>query len=185
MIGKIPRQRRTFCKGVCNFKCSPELFSCNTRSNYKGFVTIYQCDRPVSQTPKCICPIFLNAPFRTEMFIHFCSEWCIVGYWKGVLWNFVNLVNRVSLQWHHNERHCISNHRRRLLAKPFGQAHTKENIKAPRHWPLWGESTGDQCIPPQRANNAENVSIWWRHHIKLCPGSISFDTSWCDSRYNG
>ena len=30
----------------------------------------------------------------------------------------------------------------------------KENIKAPSHWPLWGEYTGD----------AENVSIWWRHH---------------------
>ena len=34
----------------------------------------------------------------------------------------------------------------------------KENIKAPRHWPLWGE------FPAQRASNAENVSIWWHHH---------------------
>ena len=23
----------------------------------------------------------------------------------------------------------------------------QENIKAPRHWPLWGEFTGDQWIP--------------------------------------
>ena len=23
----------------------------------------------------------------------------------------------------------------------------KENIKAPRHWRLWGESTGDRWIP--------------------------------------
>ena len=23
----------------------------------------------------------------------------------------------------------------------------KENIKAPRHWPLWGEFTGDRLIP--------------------------------------
>ena len=23
----------------------------------------------------------------------------------------------------------------------------KENIKAPRHWPLWGEFTGDRWIP--------------------------------------
>ena len=40
----------------------------------------------------------------------------------------------------------------------------KENIKAPRHWPLWGEFTGTGEFPAQRASNAENVSIWWRHH---------------------
>ena len=35
-------------------------------------------------------------------------------------------------------------------------------IKAPRHRPLWGGSTGG--FPLQMASNAENVSIWWRHH---------------------
>ena len=34
----------------------------------------------------------------------------------------------------------------------------QRKIKAPRHWPLWGD------FPSQRASNAENVSIWWRHH---------------------
>ena len=46
----------------------------------------------------------------------------------------------------------------RLFTQAFIQAQTKENIKAPRHWPLWSE------FPAQRASNAENVSIWWRHH---------------------
>ena len=32
----------------------------------------------------------------------------------------------------------------------FVHAKIKENIKAPRHWPLWGESTGDQWIPPHK-----------------------------------
>ena len=36
-----------------------------------------------------------------------------------------------------------------------------KKIKAPRHWPLLGKTTG---FPSQRASNAENVSIWWRHH---------------------
>ena len=35
----------------------------------------------------------------------------------------------------------------RLFAQQFVQAHIKENIKALRHWLLWGESTGDQWIP--------------------------------------
>ena len=37
----------------------------------------------------------------------------------------------------------------RLFAQPFVQAHIKENIKAPCHWPLWGRSTS------QRASIAE------------------------------
>ena len=37
-------------------------------------------------------------------------------------------------------------------------AQTKENIKAPRHWPLCGEFTGE--FPAQFASNAKNVSIW-------------------------
>ena len=40
----------------------------------------------------------------------------------------------------------------RLFTQPFIRAQIKENIKAPRHWPLCGEYTGDR---------------WWRHHVKL------------------
>ena len=44
----------------------------------------------------------------------------------------------------------------------------KENIKAPpRHWPLCGEFTGTGEFPAQMASNAENVSIWWRHHVPI------------------
>ena len=35
----------------------------------------------------------------------------------------------------------------RLFTQPFIQAKIKENIKAPRHWPLCGEFTGDRRIP--------------------------------------
>ena len=51
----------------------------------------------------------------------------------------------------------------------------KENIKAPRHWPLCGGFTGE--FPAQRASNTENVSIWWRHHdIRGC---------WCGRAWCG
>ena len=52
-----------------------------------------------------------------------------------------------------------------LFTQPFIQTQIKENIKAPRHWPLCGEFTGDRWNPAQRASYAENVSIWWRHHV--------------------
>ena len=53
----------------------------------------------------------------------------------------------------------------RLFTQPFIQTQIKENIKAPRHWPLCGEFTGTGEFPAQRASNAENVSIGWRHHV--------------------
>ena len=35
----------------------------------------------------------------------------------------------------------------RSFAQPFVQAHINENIKAPGHWPLYGEFTGGRRIP--------------------------------------
>ena len=63
-----------------------------------------------------------------------------------------------------------------LLAPPFVEAQIKKDIKAPPHWPLWGESTGNWCIgvfPLQRASNAENVYIWWHHYAISFTGSCS------------
>ena len=34
-----------------------------------------------------------------------------------------------------------------LCTQPFVQAQINENIKTPRHWPLWGEFTGHRWIP--------------------------------------
>ena len=65
-----------------------------------------------------------------------------------------------SLQWRHNGRDGVSNHQR----QKFVQAQIIENMKPPRHWPLWGEPLVTGGFPSQRASNAENVSIWWRHH---------------------
>ena len=34
-----------------------------------------------------------------------------------------------------------------MASQLFIQAQIKENIKSLRHWPLWGEFTGDRLIP--------------------------------------
>ena len=60
----------------------------------------------------------------------------------------VNTIKTVSLQWRHNERVGVSNHQPRdCLLYCLCKAQIKENIKAPRHWPLRGEFTGDRWIP--------------------------------------
>ena len=88
------------------------------------------------------------------------------------------------LQWRHNERNGVSNHRR-LHCLPIGwfktvvySTHIKESSEASRHRPLWGEFTGHRWIPLTKASNAENVSIWWRQswgvNFSLCPAFVIF-----------
>ena len=69
---------------------------------------------------------------------------------------------KTTLHWRHNDHDGVSNHQ--LHCCLLHRLKIKENIKAPRHWPLWGEFTGTGEFPAQRDSYAENVSIWWRHH---------------------
>ena len=56
----------------------------------------------------------------------------------------------------------------------FIRVQIKENIKAPRHCLRTGNSPGTCELPAQMASNAENVSIWWRHHGIRCD-AFDFD----------
>ena len=54
----------------------------------------------------------------------------------------------MSLRWRHNGRDGVSNRQTRdCLLNLFIRAQIKVNIKAPRHWPLCVEFTGDRWIP--------------------------------------
>ena len=71
-----------------------------------------------------------------------------------------------SLQWRHNGRDSISNHQPHncLLNRSF-RRRSKKTSKL-RVTGLCAENsmvTGE--FPTQMASNAENVSIWWRHHV--------------------
>ena len=54
----------------------------------------------------------------------------------------------------------------------YSDADKKKNIKAPRHLLLCGEFTGTGQFPAQMASNAENVSIWWRHHAMMAQYTV-------------
>ena len=52
------------------------------------------------------------------------------------------------LQWRHNQCDGVSNHRRlNCLPNRLIRCISKKNNNALRHWPLWGEFTGDRWIP--------------------------------------
>ena len=72
-------------------------------------------------------------------------------------------INGLSLQWHYNDHDGISNHRHLdCLLKCVFWHRSKKTSKLHVTGPLCGEFTGN--FPAQRASNAENVSIWWRHY---------------------
>ena len=52
-----------------------------------------------------------------------------------------------------------------MLPQPFVKAQIKGKRKTPRPWPLWGKPSVTGGFHSQRAGNAENDSIWWRHHV--------------------
>ena len=72
-----------------------------------------------------------------------------------------------SLHWRHNGRDGISNHQpyRCLLNRLF-MCRSKKTSKLRVTGLCAGNSPVTGEFPAQMTSNAENVSIWWRHHDK-------------------
>ena len=70
-----------------------------------------------------------------------------------------------TLQWRHNEPDRVSNHQPHdcLLNSLF---RCRPKIISKLRSPAFVRGTVTGEFPAQRASNAENVSIWWRHHGK-------------------
>ena len=73
----------------------------------------------------------------------------------------------ISLQWPHNDDDVVSNNQPYdcLLNRLF-RRRTKKTSKLRVTGLCVGNSPVTGEIPAQRVSNAENVSIWWRHHGK-------------------
>ena len=85
-----------------------------------------------------------------------------------IICDIIMSITRVTSWCHDEEKPLVTSwwHLKspasRLFTQPFIQAQINEHYKTPGHWPLCGEFTGE--FRSQRAINAENVSIWRRHH---------------------
>ena len=71
----------------------------------------------------------------------------------------------MALHWCHNERGGVSNNQPYdlLLNRSFG-CRSKKTSKLRVIGLCEGNSQVTDEFPAQRASNAENISIWWRHH---------------------
>ena len=75
----------------------------------------------------------------------------------------------IALNWRHNERDGVSNHQPHdCLLNPLFRRKSKTKKSKLRVTGLCeGNSPVTGEFPAQRASNAANVSIWWRHHGML------------------
>ena len=95
--------------------------------------------------------------------MHFHSRKSI---WKCRLENGSHFVSAaMSLQWRHDERDCVSNHRfLRCLLNCCFRCRSKNTSKLRVSALCAGNSPVTGEFPAQKFSNAENVSILWRHH---------------------
>ena len=90
------------------------------------------------------------------------------------------------LQWRHNERDGVPNQQPYdcLLNRLF-RPRSKKTPKLRVTDLCEGNSPGTGEFPTQRASNAENVSIWWRHHevfiLFLLPAQCTIADEFCSS----
>ena len=132
---------------------------------------IWQCCR-------CACQIskrYDNLKYQSRGFetLRDLTKRRLFGYWDGALvsmslsmtlWLFGS-PNRCTLLWRHNERDSVSNHQRlycslKRLFRRRSKVTSKLRVTGLCAW----NSPGTGEFPAKKASNAENVSIWWRHH---------------------
>ena len=96
-----------------------------------------------------------------------------------------------SLQWRHNGCDGFLNHQSHdCLLNCLFSRRSKKTSKLSVTGLCAGNSPDTSEFPTQMASNAENVSIWWRHHDKLIllwPGefqSLQWRHNGCDSVSN-
>ena len=86
-----------------------------------------------------------------------------VSMWLLILWPHKKLGH--PLLWRHNGRDSVSNHQPHdCLLNRLLRRRSKQTSKLCVTGLCAGNSPGTGEFLAQRASNAENVSIWWRHH---------------------
>ena len=104
----------------------------------------YTQNRPISLSH--------DAPAPYPTIHHIETEMCIFLFPNGAMWDrgqvhfgvcVIGLYITMTSKW---ARWRIKSPASRLFTQPFIREEIKANIKAPRHWPLCGEFTGDRWI---------------------------------------
>ena len=107
-------------------------------------------------------PIYIrnsSSPMVSEYLIGWCNR-----SWMCLRWGHADEIP-VSLRWRHNRHDSVSNHQpHHCLLNRLFRRRSKKTSKLRVTGLCVGNSPGTGEFPAQMARNAENVSIWLRHH---------------------
>ena len=88
----------------------------------------------------------------------------------GINGAYIVEVWQRPLQWRHNGRDGVSNHQpHHCLLNRLFRYRSKKTSKLRVTGFCAGNSPETGEFPAQMVSNAENVSIWWRHHVACVP----------------
>ena len=105
--------------------------------------------------------------FQLTIYQHWFRKWLgaeqATANYLNQLWS--SLLTYISLQWRHNGHDGVSNHHPHgCLLNHLFRRRSKKTAKLLVTGHCEGNSLVSGEFPAQRASNAENVSICWRHH---------------------
>ena len=109
------------------------------------------------------------------------DRWDVIGVLLSIPWVFVhaNIIllsplwcvdpgKHKTLQWRHNGCDGVSNHQpQECLINRLFKRRSKKTPKLRATGLCTGNSPMTGEFPAQMVSNAENVSIWWRHHVLI------------------
>ena len=159
-------------QSISRYPLKPQIF---VHLGHSAILTIfrhiYQCSILIANSPTARCGVQTNrSPYCTVR--HPLHQ--IPRYAKGrYIYTKTKLHALDLLRWRHNGRNYVSNHQPRhcLLNRLF----IRRSKKIPM-LRVTGLCAGNSPVtgefPAQMASNAENVSIWWRHHVWYIPRVI-------------
>ena len=119
------------------------------------YLTLSLC---VPLCPSVTVSVYLSVFLSVSLLLPFCLYVSLL----------VNLSHPKPLLWCHNEHDGVSNHQPHhcLLNRSF-RRRSKKTSKLHITSLCAGNSPVTGEFPAQMASDAENVSIWWRHHAML------------------
>ena len=115
---------------------------------------------------RCVSQIKLNTDVQCDFSKKSITRWYILGMYDISQKEKGRRDQPQSLPWRHSGRDSVSNHQPHdCLLNGLFRRRSKKSWK-PRVTGLCaGNSPGTGEFSAQMASNAENVSIWWRHHV--------------------
>ena len=148
------------CRQISNIR--PTKFQ-----NYNGSRLVLQLSlsNPSKPDVKSRMGCVLYKRFDDMLFIMSKTVWILFGYNHT---HSSGSQTKLSLHWRHNEPDGVSNHQPRdCLLNCLFRCRSKKTSKLPVTDLCAENSPGTGEFSAQKASNAENVSIWWRHHVSF------------------